>query len=202
MTDYYQKFKDWFNVRAQYDNTLNDQVLMAGELAWKHHTGQSRKFSGLPYFVHPFEVACRVYNNAGLIHINYRSDVVAAALLHDTLEDTQIEEKEIRKCGARVLKLVQELTNPSKGSILPRSERKKMDREHLKEVSVEAKFIKIIDRAVNLRDMAGAEMGFRRKYATESYALWSECLRDTNKALELELLEQIILCGGMNDSRI
>src|SRR5690606_5988102 len=79
----------------------------------------------------------------------------AAAWLHDVLEDCpHISPDEIVEAsGEAVLKLVRELTNPSKGVKAPRAVRKQMDRDHLKHVSWDAKIIKLFDRICNLRDL-------------------------------------------------
>lgn len=187
---------------------MNQQVLA---LAIKGHKDQFRKYSGLPYIVHPIEVAFKVqsfydsedYDTFGskTLDLEHRgiskSDVVNAAACHDLLEDTTITEQEILDVSnAATVSLVKELTNPSKGSILSRDQRKAMDRKHLQGVSREAKIIKLIDRTCNLKDMAGAPGGFKRIYLEESKLLYSECLSDVDNWLgmlffmELENLEK------------
>jgi (p)ppGpp synthase/HD superfamily hydrolase len=93
-------------------------------------------------------------------------EMVVAAYLHDTIEDTGAKPEEIEAVfGPKVRKLTEELTNPSskeENKPLPRTERRVMDREHLAHVSPEAKRIKLMDR---LHNLMGA------KNAPKDYAL-------------------------------
>ena len=104
--------------------------------------------------------------------------------------------EEIREAfGDEVARLVQELTNPSKGAKAPRVERKAQERAHLAEVSREARIIKLIDRVDNLREMDGAPEPFLRLYLEESRLLVGpigeadEALRDEPTA-EIRRLEE------------
>lgn len=175
------------------------KIIRALGLAVKAHEGQTRKYGNLPYIVHPIQV----HDAAEAFLLSIGADeakqvtMECAAYLHDVLEDCpQISEQEIVDAtDENVLKLVKELTNPSKGSTAPRAVRKQMDRDHLQHVSWEAKVIKLIDRTCNLGDLQpllqlGAERNFAMLYARESRALL-ECLRGTNKVLEAKLLAAI-----------
>lgn len=85
---------------------IKEQVHEAYEFAKRKHEGQVRKFSELPYFTHPKYVA-RVIEQ-----LTKDEDLVAAALLHDVLEDTDATYEELhREFGKTVASLVQELTN-------------------------------------------------------------------------------------------
>jgi len=153
------------------------------ELACESHKGQRRKYTGKPYIEHPQRVAARVAAYPGTTLI-----MVAAAWLHDVWEDTPTTLEDIEAaCGSEVATLVKELTNPSKGSSLPRTERKRMDREHLAGVSREAKIIKMFDRMDNLGDLASAPRVFRAVYAMESRMLM-EAIGDADTALREEVL--------------
>jgi (p)ppGpp synthase/HD superfamily hydrolase len=80
-------------------------VAAALEFAGKAHAGQTRKGDGSPYIVHPIEVARLVYE-AG-----FRETVVAAALLHDVVEDCGVSVAELEELfGAEVAALVATLT--------------------------------------------------------------------------------------------
>jgi (p)ppGpp synthase/HD superfamily hydrolase len=117
--------------------------------------------------------------------------MVAAAFLHDVVEDTPHTLGEVAaEFGPEVARLVEELTNPSKGSKASRSERKQQDREHLAEVSVEAKIIKLLDRIDNLHEMTEAPSGFRKKYCEESRLL-VEVIGDVDPGLKAELLDGV-----------
>lgn len=155
----------------------------ARELAHRAHAGQYRKLSGHPYIVHPESVFLKI-ETLGFGN----EDMLCAALLHDVLEDCpQVTEAEILEAtNQKTLKLVKELTNPSKGSKLSRADRKKMDRNHIKDISGSAKYIKLADRIDNLKDMAGMERPFLNLYAFES-ALLLYCLKGTYSPWESEL---------------
>lgn len=171
---------------------MNKLVL---DLAIRAHEGQKRKFSDLPYIVHPIEVATEVglmYQARGYAR-EYTLQQINIALLHDVVEDCpQITEQEIINiAGKDVLYYVKELTNPSKYSPqLNRADRKAMDREHLAHVSYPSKIIKLIDRTCNLGDISGAKDGFKRLYCQESRLLL-QVLSGTDAYLELQLEKAI-----------
>lgn len=144
-----------------------DMIVNAAKLAHKWHRGQFRKYTKRPYVEHPGRVASRV-----LIHSAGTADMVAAAWLHDVLEDTKCPASTIaRECGLGVLELVEGLTNPSKGMVANRETRKKVDREHLAKQGVAVQIIKLADRLDNLLDMEGSEDDFKTTYAQESRLL-------------------------------
>jgi (p)ppGpp synthase/HD superfamily hydrolase len=165
-------------------------VTNAFMLATEAHNGQSRKYTGLPYITHPIRVALAVASWPGST-----STMIAAALLHDTLEDTGLKPERIEKeCGEKVLKYVKDLTNPSKGMSASRSIRKQVDRDHLLKVDRQVKIIKMLDRIDNLREMQDAPSNFRRLYMEESMELL-KVLAPADKDLGWQLFDAIIsLC--------
>lgn len=92
---------------ALYRETPYDYINTALELAVKAHTGQVDKGNGLPYILHPLTVANRVRT----------PEQKAAAILHDTLEDTSLTLDDFHKAGIpeRVIELVEILTDPKDG---------------------------------------------------------------------------------------
>ena len=161
---------------------------IALEAARKWHAGQVRKYTGTPYVLHPERVASAV------VALKYPEQMACAALLHDVIEDCKVTAPQIaslfpKPFGDEVAVIVTELTNPSKGyTKLSRAERKKMDREHLNKVSFAARIIKLLDRTDNLREMTGADLEFKKKYAQESLLL-VECLIGTDAKLEAETIK-------------
>lgn len=143
-------------------------ILAAADLSRRAHEGQVRKYTGRAYVEHPARVAGKV----GLLP-EVTEDMVAAAYLHDVLEDTQATAEDILKAtNEQVLSLVKWLTNPSKGmKNLRREQRKALDREHLMGAPVEAKIIKLVDRIDNLLEVGAAPWDFRALYAHESLLL-------------------------------
>jgi len=169
---------------------IMSKILKSAELARYAHSEQVRKFSGLPYVSHVGRVAGRVS-----VHKFSTEDMIAAAFCHDILEDTRINYEELSLViGKNAANIVLELTNPSKNSSLSRSERKRMDRDHIVKISKEARIIKFFDRIDNiselLRDyflLSKSEKEFSAIYAYESRLLL-DVLNGLDEDLEAELL--------------
>lgn len=138
---------------AKLDHPL---VRLADHVAELAHAGQCRKWSAIPYIVHPRRVAALVARLDGTNEVD-----VAAALLHDVVEDTPLDEVELKKClelgGAdpavadEVVGLVVELTKPYRSEEgLAREEKRRRDWAKLKSASDRAKRLKLCDRLDNL----------------------------------------------------
>jgi guanosine-3',5'-bis(diphosphate) 3'-pyrophosphohydrolase len=162
------------------------------KIAKKAHLGQFRKYGHfyVPYVQHPLRVMARVALRGGV-----NENVLAAAILHDVLEDSSIKYDGLLRRGIPrpVVRLVVELTNPSKGMKAPRATRKRIDREHLAKVSVQAKIIKLADRIDNVResiDDGETPRDWLKTYLRESELLL-EVLRGTDASLESELLAEL-----------
>jgi guanosine-3',5'-bis(diphosphate) 3'-pyrophosphohydrolase len=123
-------------------------VLEAASFAAEMHAGHKRKGAAAePYINHPLEVARMV---AGAIS-QPDTNLIAAALLHDVVEDAQVTREELeRRFGADVAALVMELTDDKS---LPKTERKRLQVEHAPHLSVRAQLIKLADKISNLRDI-------------------------------------------------
>lgn len=130
--------------------------------AMKAHEGQLRKYDKAPYVQHCVEVGCLVdYFGGG-------SDVVCAAILHDTLEDTKTTYKDlVEHFGENVANLVSEVTDVSTLSDGNRKVRKEIDRKHLAQASVWGQFIKCADIISNTRSIAMHDPAFSKVYLPE-----------------------------------
>jgi (p)ppGpp synthase/HD superfamily hydrolase len=162
-------------------------IIRAAALAARAHEGQKRKYTGFPYITHPARVAGRV----GIIP-GVTEELIAAAYLHDVLEDTKVPREEIeRETNAQVAFYVDCMTNKSKSSNLPRAEQKALDRKHLSEIPDEVKQIKALDRIDNLLEMNEAPEDFKKLYAEESLlladALGSGPLVDDLRAIAMKI---------------
>ncbi|HRQ66647.1 MAG TPA: HD domain-containing protein, partial [Xanthomonadaceae bacterium] len=145
---------------------ISPLVREALEFATAAHAGQVRKYLGVPYITHPIAVARMVLRFGG------DNGMVAAALLHDTIEDCDVTEGELRgKFGADITQLVVDLTDVSRPEHGPRAVRKAMDREHVAGASPRAKTIKSFDLAHNTRSIVRHDPRFARTYLTEKAAL-------------------------------
>ncbi len=124
-------------------------ILKALEFAAHKHRDQRRKDAlASPYINHPIALA-NVLTREGDV-----SDpvVLAAALLHDTVEDTQTTPAELRAAfGERIAGIVEEVTDDQN---LPKAERKRLQVEHAAHISREAKLVKLADKICNVRDVA------------------------------------------------
>ncbi len=113
------------------------------------HVGQRRKGEAEePYVNHLTEVADLVARATGGADV----ELIVAAVLHDTVEDTETSLAEItERFGPRVSGLVAEVTDDKS---LPKAERKLLQIEHAAHASREAQTIKLADKTSNLRAMA------------------------------------------------
>lgn len=142
----------WVDIDDNATRESRIKGLFAAQFATEKHEGQKRKFSGKDYIVHPLSVANLVsrYTNNG--------EVIEAAILHDTIEDTDTTYQEIQTTfNTRVANLVQELSNdPDQIKSLGKTVymRKKMGT-----LTPEALLIKLADRLDNVSDFA--EPSFR-----------------------------------------
>jgi len=112
--------------------------------------------------------------------------ILAAAVLHDTIEDTLTSPEEIDAAfGREVRMLVQEVTDDKS---LPKDERKRLQVEHSAHLSPSAKLIKLADRTANLRDVTEHPPSDWSQERRREYLDWSERViagcRDTNAPLE------------------
>jgi guanosine-3',5'-bis(diphosphate) 3'-pyrophosphohydrolase len=150
--------------------------------AGKHRNQRRKDADGTPYINHPIEVVQLLWEVGGVRDI----DVLLAAVLHDTVEDTKTRPEEISdRFGENVLSLVMEVTDDKN---LPKGERKRLQIVNAPHKSYGAKLIKLADKACNVRDLVTIppkDWSLKRR---QDYLLWGERvvagLRDTNAALE------------------
>ena len=137
-------------------------ITAAKMLAGEAHKGQTRKYSGLPYIIHPVEVATIVEEAGGT------DEMIAAALLHDVIEDTDFTYEDIaEKTSPEVADLVQGLTEVSKPEDGNRKVRKALDRDFLAEQSPEVQTIKYADVISNTKDIKVYDPKFAEVYVAE-----------------------------------
>jgi (p)ppGpp synthase/HD superfamily hydrolase len=151
------------------DQSGMDVVRKAQVYAMAAHAavGQKRKYTGEPYIVHPAEVARIVAGVPGST-----PDMVAAAWLHDVVEDTGCTFTDVHMAfGIDIATLVGWLTDVSQPQDGPRWYRKKMDREHTAEAPAEAQTIKCCDLWSNTKSIVAHDPAFARTYLEEKRAL-------------------------------
>ena len=128
--------------------------------------GQRRKYTDLPYIVHPIRVANIVHEFRGT------KDMIAAAYLHDTVEDTNVSMTDIHSIfGPDIAVIVDGLTDVSVPSDGNRAVRKAMDRQHSADASYEAQFVKCADIIDNAADIGDNDPNFNIVYRKEMQLL-------------------------------
>ena len=153
---------------------MHDLVDKARRFAIKAHgrLDHRRKYSSEPYPVHLQAVADLVAS------VGDDPEMIAAAWLHDTVEDTPTTEAELHeRFGPEVTQLVAELTDVSQPADGNRAIRKSIDRGHLAQASPRAKTIKLADLIHNCQDICSHDPEFAKIYLTEMAALL-EVLRE------------------------
>ena len=158
-------------------------LLAALRFAAQKHSRQRRKDSdATPYINHPIAVAeilARVARVRDMITLQ-------AAILHDTIEDTETTCQELEgHFGTEVRLLVEELTDDKS---LPKEERKRLQVEHAPHLSIRATQIKVADKICNLSDIApdqpiGWTLQRKRDYLDWAEVVVAAC-RGCNPELE------------------
>lgn len=138
-----------------------DKLTLAIQIATKAHGKQRRRYTNEPYIVHPIRVIRILANELKI----YDLDILCTAVLHDTLEDTPLDEKEIRdNFGSNVHWMVRMLTKKGKGH--------GCDQEYYDAIinsNANVRLIKVADRIDNIRDLKSwPSMEKREKYVTET----------------------------------
>ncbi len=123
-----------------------EDIFRAVEWATKAHRGQLRKGSGVPYIIHPLGVA-RI-----LIEHQCAQKIVIAGLLHDVVEDTEFELRDIEAdFGAEVAALVEAASEPNRKAVW--EERKEHTIRYLEMASEEALWVVCADKLDNARSL-------------------------------------------------
>lgn len=165
---------------------MNSPLLVSAlRVAELHHRGQVRKYTGEPYLVHPVAVATLVKE------CGEDEYTIAAALLHDTVEDTTLTLPDIRReFGTRVADLVNWVTTikyPSEN----RRERKERELDRLAAAPGEAHTIKLADIIDNVPSILEHDPKFAKVFMAEKLALLGVLTRG-NVVLRVRAAELIM----------
>jgi len=160
-----------------------NQIFNAVIFAAKKHQGQVRKDkSRSPYVTHPVLVAQTLLEIGGVTE----SNILVAALLHDTIEDTSTTREQVRtNFGEDVLSLVLEVTDDKS---LEKMERKRLQVLHAPHLSSRAKLIKLADKLTNCQDILFSPPRDWPLKRRQEYIQWGadvvSQMRSTNPELE------------------
>jgi len=129
----------------------------------KHRDQRRKDVCASPYINHPISLANILCNEANITDI----EVICAALLHDTVEDTETTPEELEaRFGTSIMNIVMEVTDDKEKSKI---ERKQAQIDHAAAICDKAKLVKLADKISNLRDVginppAGWSLQRRQEY--------------------------------------
>ena len=150
--------------------------------AHKHREQRRKNVAASPYINHPIALAHVLVSEGGVTE----TPVLCAAILHDTVEDTETTFAELdRRFGAEIAGIVREVTDDTS---LPKARRKELQVEHAPHLSRGAKLVKLADKICNLRDVADDPPANWPHERRVEYFEWAkrviDGLRGTHPALE------------------
>jgi len=136
---------------------------VAAFAAEKHRMQRRRDVEASPYINHPIALARVLAVEGGVTD----HKTLAAAILHDTLEDTETTYEELKDKFGRVI--AQAVREVSDDKTLSKVDRKRLQIEHARHLSRRARLVKLADKTCNVRDMAshpphGWDLARRREY--------------------------------------
>jgi guanosine-3',5'-bis(diphosphate) 3'-pyrophosphohydrolase len=157
-------------------------ILRAAAFAARKHRDQRRKDAeASPYINHPLELA-RVLAEVGGVT---DAATLCAALLHDTIEDTDTTRDElVREFGAEIAALVGEVSDDKS---LAKADRKRMQVEHAATLSDKAKRVKLADKISNLSDVARSPPADWSLERRREYFDWARSVIDRLRGVDATL---------------
>lgn len=148
--------------------TLGELIKAMAFAARKHRDQRRKDVCASPYINHPIQLVDVLTNEAGITDIK----VLIAAVLHDTIEDTETTAAELRQhFGQQICNIVLEVSDDSS---LCKMDRKQAQIKTASKLSDEAKLVKLADKICNLRDVAfnpPAGWGVQRRQEYFDWAL-------------------------------
>ena len=156
-------------------------VLKATQFAALKHCDQRRKDGKTPYIIHPISVAM-ILSEIGSIE---DLEILSAALLHDTLEDTDTSAHELDKIfGSRVRIIVEELTD---NDMLTFSQRKQMQIDNAPYLSKDATLVRIADKISNVSDVIENPPPEWNQKRCNKYVDWAEAVMNNCQKVNQDL---------------
>lgn len=169
-------------------------IVQALDFAAHQHRFQRRKDDITPYINHPIALVKILWNEAKVSDVT----VIIAALLHDTVEDTDTTFADLEeRFGPEVMNVVREVTDDKS---LPKATRKQLQIEHAPHLSDRAKLVKLADKTANLRDMLVAPPVDWSLQRQQDYFEWAKTVVDRLRGVHpvLESLFDEAYANGLN----
>jgi len=168
-----------------------NQLIKAIAFAADKHRNQRRKDADAsPYINHPIALANVLSNEAGVTD----EKVLIAAVLHDTIEDTDTTASELVDVfGDEIAAIVLEVTDDM---LLPKGERKRLQIEHASTISESAKLVKLADKICNLRDVADNSPTHWTLQRRQEYFEWAKAVVDGLRGVHPKLEELFDVAYG------
>ena len=163
-------------------------ILRARYFATAAHAavGQKRKYSGDDYIVHPMRVSHIVEQFGG------SESQIAAAWLHDVVEDTGIDITQITLMFSHdIAHIVDGLTDVSKPEDGNRAVRKTIDRQHSADAIEEAQFVKCADIIDNSSDISAMDPNFWKVYRAEMLLLLEAMTKVKDQPIWKQAMESV-----------
>ena len=196
-TDGSSSFDDGFDklyekIKTMYRDDELETVKHAYDMAKEHHKNQLRQ-SGEPYVIHPIAVA------SILADLGMDSQSVAAALLHDTVEDTDVTKADIeREFGDEIAQLVDGVTKLAK---VPTETKAEAQAENIRKMllamsnDIRVIIIKLADRLHNMRTIGYVREEKRRETALETLEIYAPIAHRLGiRTIKEELEDRAIIC--------
>ena len=196
-TDGSSSFDDGFDklyekIKTMYRDDELETVKHAYDVAKEHHKNQLRQ-SGEPYIIHPIAVA------SILADLGMDSQSVAAALLHDTVEDTDVTKADIEiEFGDEIAQLVDGVTKLAK---VPTETKAEAQAENIRKMllamsnDIRVIIIKLADRLHNMRTIGYVREEKRRETALETLEIYAPIAHRLGiRTIKEELEDRAIIC--------
>jgi guanosine-3',5'-bis(diphosphate) 3'-pyrophosphohydrolase len=153
-------------------NPLNELIKALAFASAKHRDQRRKDVCASPYINHPIQLVDVLSNEAGVTDIN----VLLAAVLHDTIEDTETTKEELEQhFGLRICSIVLEVSDDGN---LCKNDRKQAQISDAAELSNEAKLVKLADKICNLRDVADNPPAGWNVHRRQEYFDWALAVID------------------------
>jgi (p)ppGpp synthase/HD superfamily hydrolase len=167
--------------------------------AIKHRNQRRKNEEKTPYINHPIDVM-NILASHGITDVN----ILIAGIGHDLIEDTNCTETELRDLfGDKVCSIVLECTDDKKKDKITR---KKLQLEHSKDISYEAKCVKLADKYSNLFDLATTPPSFWSQEEIVGYTYWSYAIflhmKGTIPSLDEKFMELFNSLGVKEDDDV